>query len=209
MNRRKSRTITVVALIVLFVSGGNVFSQDMVFNSKKLNDGSYALTGTLIIHAPAEQVSALLEDFHHYSRWALKGLDGKDPVSAKHIGIFKDFKFSEKDRTIRLIYDINLFWPFGAKNRIFPLYIVSMQKKDNLLKSYTLTFTGSSPTIRSMFLKMALKKDPKGSKLTIGVTIKYSWLINPLMNEENYKESISGRIAILGNNIRDTVMRNQ
>lgn len=181
----------------------------MVFTSRKLNDGSYTLTGTLVIHAPVEKVSALLTDFHHYSRWALRGLDGNDPVSAGHIGIFKDFRYSEKDRTILLIYDINLFWPFGAKNRIFPLYIVSLQKKDNLLNSYTLTFTGSSPTIRSMFLRMALKKDAKGSKLTIGVTIKYSWLINPLMNEDVYKESISGRIAILGNNIRDTVMRNQ
>ena len=208
MNEMIRRKSAIVALILLFISEGTVFSQEMIFKSRKLDDGSYALTGTLTIPAPVEKVSALLTDFHHYSRWALKGLDGNDPVSAKHIGIFRDFRYSEKDRTILLIYDINLFWPFGAKNKKFPLYIVSMQKKDNLLQSYTLTFTGSSPTIRSMFIRMGLKKDIKGSKLTIGVTIKYSWLINPLMNKENYKESISGRIAILGNNIRDAVMGN-
>ena len=100
-----------------------------------------------------------------------------------------------------------MFWPFGAKNREFPLYIVSLQTKDSILQSYTLTFIGSSPTIRSMFIKISLKSIPEGSRLTIGITIKYSWIINPLMNEEVFKKSISGRIEILADNIRDTVMR--
>ncbi len=207
MTGNKDRIVIIAVLVLLAAFPGRIFSQEMDFQSKKLQDGSYALTGTLTLPAPVEKVSKLLADFHHYSRWALKGLDGKDPVSAEHIGIFRDFRYNEKDRTIILIYDINLFWPFGAKNKKFPLYIVSLQTKDNILQSYTLTFTGSSPTIRSMFLKMSLKSVHGGSQITIGVTIKYSWLINPLMNEETYKESISGRISILGNNIRDMVMK--
>ena len=172
MTGKESRIILPIFIILLSSFPGRIFSQNMVFQSKRLQDGSYSLTGTLTVPAPAVKVSRLLKDFHHYSRWALKGLDGKDPVSAQHIGIFRDFRYSEKNRTIILIYDINLFWPFGARNKEFPLYVTSLRTKDNILESYTLTFIGSSTTIRSMILEISLESVPEGSLITIGVTIK-------------------------------------
>ncbi len=180
----------------------------MVFQAGKLPDGSYTTTGKLTVHVPVEKLSALLSDFSHYSRWALKGLDGNDPVSSRHIGIFKDVVFNESKREVTLIYDVHLFWPFGSKNNRFPLYIVSMQFENNLLKSYTLTFNGSSPTIKAFSIKVSLFGEGRETRLLITCTIKYTWLINPLMNVAGYKKSISGRIGILADNIQETVLNN-
>lgn len=180
----------------------------MVFKAEKLPDGSYTTTGRLTVPVPVEKLSALLSDFSHYSRWALKGLDGNDPVSRSHIGIFKDVVFNNRKKEVILIYDVRLFWPFGSKNNRFPLSIVSMQYENNLLKSYTLTFNGSSPTIKAFSVKVSLFGEGQETRLLVTCTIKFTWIVSPLMNVDNYKKSISGRIGVLADNIQETVLNN-
>jgi len=180
----------------------------MVFQARKLPDGSYTTTGKLTVPFPVEKLSALLSDFSHYSRWALKGLDGNDPVSSSNIGIFKDVEFNKSKREVVLIYDVRLFWPFGSKNNRFPLSIVSLQFENNILKSYTLLFNGSSPTIKAFSIKVSLLGEVQKTRVLITCTIKYTWFINPLMNVDGFKKSISSRVGVLADNIQETLLNN-
>lgn len=192
-------------IFILFIPITSVSSLESLFKAQRLSDGSYFTTGTVILSITPDRVSAVLEDFAHYYRWALKGLDGKDPVSRKHMGIFKNVIFREKARQIVLIYDVNLIWPFGSKNNEFPLNIISMKYRNGHLKSYTLTFTESGPTIKSMLITLSIDGNHGSSILKINCTTDFTWLVDTVINTRIYKKSIADRIIQLANNIEKAV----
>lgn len=187
--------------ICFYVSLTSVSAWNSVFYAKRLPNGSYYTRGIVPVALPAAETAAVFADFGHYSRWALKGLDGKDPVSRKHIGIFKRIVYDREKQKVILIYDINLIWPFGSKDNEFPLDIGSLRYEKDRLKSFTLSFTESGPTIKSMHVKISIIGGKDSSALDISCTIDFTWLIDPIMNVKKYKNSISGRIMILVKNI--------
>ncbi len=197
----KYQKMVLIFILLLFISIEGISAQNSIFYAKRLPEGQYYTRGIVPLSLPPAKVSAILSDFAHYSRWALKGLDGKDPVSRKHIGIFKNVVYRKKEHKVILIYDINLFWPFGSKNNEFPLDIVSMKYEHNRLKSYTLSYTKPGPTINSMLIKVSIIDREKLSAIDISCTTDFTWLIDPIMSVKQYKKSIGGRIMILGKNI--------
>ncbi len=199
--RMKYQKMVLSFVILLFVSITGVSAQNSIFYAKRLPDGRYYTRGVVPLSLLPAKASAILLDFAHYSRWALKGLDGKDPVSRKHIGIFKNVVYRKKEHKVILIYDINLFWPFGSKNNEFPLDIVSMEYEHNRLKSYTLYYSESGPTIKSMLIKVSILDRGNYSAMDISCTTDFTWIIDPIMSVKEYKKSIGGRIMLLGKNI--------
>ena len=197
----KYQRMVLAFVVLLFVSIAGVSAQNSIFYAKRLPDGRYYTRGVVPLSLPPAKTSAILLDFAHYSRWALKGLDGKDPVSRKHIGIFKNVVYKKEEHKVILIYDINLFWPFGSTNNEFPLDIISMEYEHNRLKSYTLSYSKPGPTINSMFIKVSIIDKENYSAIAISCTTDFTWLIDPIMSVKQYKKSIGGRIMILGKNI--------
>ncbi len=197
----RMKKIILIFTVSLFIPMPGIWAQNSPFYAKRLPDGRYFTRGVVPLSLPPAKVSAILADFSHYSRWALKGLDGKDPVSRKHIGIFKKVVYKKQERKVILIYDINLIWPFGSKNNEFPLDIVAMTYEHGRLKSYTLSYTKSGPTINSMRITLTILDRKDSSAIDISCTTDFTWLIDPFMNVAQYKVSIGGRIMLLGKNI--------
>ena len=79
----------------------------------KLEDGWLA-TGEVSVIGWETEARRLLFDFGGYDVWALDGMDGEDPESAKEWVHFKHFEFRAPDR-LDLIFDLNRPWPMNQK----------------------------------------------------------------------------------------------
>ena len=162
----------------------------------------YITTGNINLSLTTDTVIELIKNCSEYNTWALKGLDGKDAVSKDFVGILAGVDYFQETDSIEVIYDVNLFPPFGSKNNRMKFEIIQSEEKDNFLNIFQLI--KGSILLKEASLSLYLEKtDSPNCVLHYTANAKFSWLLNIFLNVDNYRRNIEWRIIQLLSNMNN------
>jgi hypothetical protein len=162
----------------------------------------YITSGVVSLDISIKEITEVLTDFDGYKRWALKGIDGKDPRSAKYNLILSDIVFEEKYKKFILIFDVNLFWPFSSKgNRIY-FDVHQRMSSTGLLQSIEFVLSERTILVPWASLSLTIYGNGDESKIHFMSRIKMAWYIDMFFSLKLYKYNIERRILTLIRNLR-------
>ncbi len=170
-------------------------------------DHSYITSGNIMLSAGNEQLIRLIEDYTDYNLWALRGLDGNDPVSENFIGILSGIEYFPEINSIAVIYNVNLIPPFGSKgNRMFFLIKRSGGHDESFFRNLFVLDSGSI-VVKEASLELSLEEIKKNrSMLHYKARVKFSWLVDLFFDLDLYRKNIEWRIRQLVSNMDDYII---
>lgn len=193
------RIPTALAVIVVLLLGQTVYSVD----TRTYREGrAFVTEGTLdnVLWYPyGKQV---ISDFACYDNWALKGLDGKDPISANYWEQFVSFAYNEPGR-MTLVYNINMPWPFGSKNNKLQFRVDDSRLDQDIL---TMTVLDKPLGIESASFIICAEDSPThpGSKIVrFKTALTFAWFIERFLNVQGYTEHMQTVMSLLACNLEE------
>lgn len=142
----------------------------------------------------------IISDFPHYRDWAVRWMDGKDPVSKDFWALFTDFVYEAPDN-MTLIYDVNLGWPLGSKGNKAKFSIDSTGAKAGI---YRFILAKRPVGVERAELLVAGERAPGGiSRFYFRLEIKFEWLFDKLINMEAYSKDMGWRLNRMIENLRE------
>jgi hypothetical protein len=157
-------------------------------------DHYYVTSGTAELSVSFLRASAVLSDFSGYTHWAFRGLDGKDEISKKYIGLLKHIVYRPVEQVFSVIYDVNLRWPFGSRDNVLRFVLSHAAYRGNLLRSMILALEEETVALRDASLNFQIEPRGEGSFITATVRVKFTWLIDLFFDIESYRKSVEWRI---------------
>jgi hypothetical protein len=198
MNRIKKWLILPFAVLSGFAAFPSVVA------STTMEGGVYVTEGWVDSQALKSGNWKAIYDFPSYQSWALKGLDGKDPVSSQYIGIFSDIAYTRTD-TMTLGFDLNLPWPLGSKGHMtdFNVKRIKTEGRDKVV------FSLIKPNLATKSVRMELFPEEISGKgqMRFKLAIKFTWLLNPFFSLSDYKDSVEWRIVRVVSNFEEYCAR--
>jgi hypothetical protein len=191
MNYRKW-CISIILLIV-----GIYSAHASIEAATRKEKGLYITEGYIDLPEGEGEGWRVLRDFPGYDSWALRGLDGKDPVSAKYLGLFSSLVYSGPGM-MTLGFDVNLPWPFGSKGNKTEFRVRNEESPD----SGRLVFCLAKPNFATKSVDLEIFGEEKASpgRLRYRLSIRFSWFLEPFFSLQGYKEGVEWRIhKVVGN----------
>ena len=156
-------------------------------------DGAYRSVGTMTLPFPAPAVAAKMVDFPGYDRWAPRGQDGRDPVSAAYIGQLTGVRAGEG--FLDLICRINLFWPLGSSGQVVALALSQPPGAAGTLQRVRFTLKSPSlivPVFDGDFI--LTEPRPGESHIVLDCRMKLAWFLRPFFPLEAYRVHVVKRL---------------
>ncbi|MFA6508432.1 MAG: hypothetical protein WCT14_20200 [Treponemataceae bacterium] len=144
----------------------------------------------------------VLTDYANYNNWALKGLDGKDPVSEKYWEQFVGFTY-EKPLMMTLIYNLNLPWPFGSKNNRMHFQIDESRLDCGVLK---MTLVDKPMGLENAAFFICAEDSPTAPGARIirfKTALTFSWFIEAILDVRGYNSHMRTIMALLAGNLEE------
>ncbi|MBN2443030.1 MAG: hypothetical protein JXJ04_16850, partial [Spirochaetales bacterium] len=184
--------LLLIPYFIYAVNAETVYDRDQYYNT----------SGMASIDLSLKELTEVLTDFNGYRNWALKGIDGKDPRSKKFNLILSDVDYLEEAGKFILIFDINLFWPFGSKGNKVYFDIIYHYSPAGTLR--TIEFDLSNPTILvpSANLSLELYDHGSESKIYFKSKIKLAWFFDMFFSLKAFKRNFEVRIVNIIRNLR-------
>jgi hypothetical protein len=198
MHRRK----WVFFLLALLFLGLHAFAS--VTAATRKEKGIYITEGYIDLPDGGGDRWEVLRDFPGYDSWALKGLDGKDPISAKYLGLFSSLVYSGPGM-MTLGFDVNLPWPFGSKGNKTEFRVRNEESQD----SGRLVFSLAKPNFATKTVDLEIFDDEKAGpgRLRYRLSIRFSWFLEPFFSLQGYREGVEWRILKVVGNFEEYVVQ--
>jgi len=160
-------------------------------------DGVYVSKGYIDVKQNSARVGETLAGLGRYNEWALKGLDGSDPISAKYIGLITDVEPCGGNRVL-VRYDIVLPWPLGSMENqaYFTMATGSIPG--------SMRFVSESKTLAYDWASFSFEPSPTaggGTRVDFFLEMKFAWFIDPFLTEALYQEGIGWRAGRVAKNL--------
>ncbi|MEW5817517.1 MAG: hypothetical protein AB1798_19230, partial [Spirochaetota bacterium] len=137
----------------------------------------YVTEGNLNLPIPIDLLSDIVGDFNSYQKWALKGLDGSDPVSKEFIFLFKDIQFIPSTGFFEFFYNVNLPWPFASSGNIIRFQVQNNQydpqTKERVIR---LMMNDTSLFVKDVSINFELKNNSGHSSIDYSFKVKFTWI---------------------------------
>lgn len=157
------------------------------------DDGYYITHGSVSVPVPVFLANRIISDYRHYNRWALKGMDGRDPISKKFIGLLKDVRFIPPN-TLEVYYDVNLPWPFGMKDKSVRFAIDSSIYSGRDYIKMAFTMDQEAAALEDSYLEFEVVGNEERSEILFSFGLKFTPLVNLFFSLPSYKKNIEWRI---------------
>ncbi len=192
----------VCIMVCFFLFPSRPSAQDKI--ETVLKNQLYVTRGFLSLPIAFSALREILDDYSTYREWALEGMDGKDPVSKKFIGIFSDIIYLPEQHFFEVVFDVNLPWPFGSKgNKI--QFKIKEEQNDEKAKRMTLVMATTSFAVEHASLSFEAYGLSGGSVLIFTARLKFSSLIGLFFNIDSYKKNVEWRIGRMVKNLKKRV----
>jgi hypothetical protein len=175
--------------LVLVLAGFTLSAGENIHTTKE--NGAFITEGWIDSGSWTDEAWDELRDFSNYEAWAFTGLDGKDPVSARYIGLLTHLKYTAPDIMV-IVYDVNLPWPFGSKDNEarFTVRHFEADGREHIL------FEMEKPSIatESVTLEMTMDSGNMSERVEYRASIRFTWLIDSFFSLPRYRRNIEQRI---------------
>jgi hypothetical protein len=164
------------------------------------NGQGFITEGTLDAGDWYQQGLANISDYANYNQWALRNLDGNDPISALHWEHFQAFQFEAPDIMI-ILYKLNLPWPFGSSNNRARFKIDESQLINNHL---FMTLIDRPPGLEAAILELFAKETEPGSgimKVHFKMVLNFDWFIAGLIESNSFFAHLNYVVSTLALNL--------
>ena len=189
------------AAVFCLASAGGAFGIDINMDTYRDDEGYYVSDGSLDFRQSFTTVQSVLLDFERYNVWATRGQDGKDPASAKFTGFLTGVGYDRPADVLSIIYDVNLFWPFGSKdnNARFKIDIArSPAAGQDRRCSIGFRFMDWSIAFENALLNFTLLEKPdRGCRLDFQLKVKLAWFLLPFFPIDSYKKHVANRVVLM------------
>ncbi|MBN2534673.1 MAG: hypothetical protein JXB88_17445 [Spirochaetales bacterium] len=162
----------------------------------------YNTTGNVIFNLSCKELTDILTNYDGYRNWALKGIDGKDSRSRKFIAILTDIIYRQESQKFILVFDVNLFWPFGSKGNNIYFDIRKEYTSTGLLKSIEFELSEPAFLVPRAVLSLQLYEHSIGSRIYFKSRIKLAWFIDLFYTLKGFKKNFEVRIVNIMRNIK-------
>lgn len=191
----RDKRLSLVFLIFLDIT---ILFPSSVFSLEGLktyynDDGYYITEGSVVVPVPVFLANRIISDYRHYNRWALKGMDGRDPISKEFIGILKDVRYLHPE-TLEVYYDVNLPWPFGMKDKSVRFAIDSSIYSGMDYIKMSFTMDQEAAALENSSLQFEVVGNERESEILFTFGLKFTPLVNLFFSLPSYKKNIEWRI---------------
>jgi hypothetical protein len=205
MKENPRHFLSTLALLVCF--GLPAFGIDLSMQTRSDAQGYYLSQGSLDFPQSFTSVQTVLLNFEKYREWATRGQDGRDPVSAKFTGILTKVNYDKAAEVLTIVYDVNLFWPFGSKDNP-ARFKIDAKPSPGGAGDYRCTiglhFMDWSIAFEDASLGFSLtEKTDKTSRLDFSMKVKLAWFLMPFFPIEAYKLHVEKRVLLMLGSLSD------
>ena len=182
---------------MFFVFLAPLWGQDL-YTTHGRQDRFYVTEGWIDAQGWSARAAKVLGDFKSYRQWGLKGLDGKDPLSAKYWVQLTDY-LNPQPSVLEVVYDVRI----GG--------FLNVPK--NTLR-FNITRMGDSG------VALVMEKPPLGledarvniqvvdDRVVFHTQLRFWGVIDGMMDVGKYRQSMECRLTNLAENLRDLLTEN-
>ena len=163
---------------------------------------AYVTEGSLDNVLWYESGKSVLTDYSGYDNWALKGLDGKDPVSAKYWEQFVCFNYQNPE-ILTLTYNINLPWPFGSKNNKLRMKVDESRLDDGILKMTLMDRQFGVDECVFYICAENSSKHPGTRIIRFKLALTFGWFIEKILDVNGYNGHMQSVMSMLAGNLEE------
>jgi hypothetical protein len=171
---------------------------DPIISTRKTRN-VYVAEGYIDVESELGSVSKALTDLGGYRSWLLQGLDGKDPISSKYIGLFTGLRWNGAD-LLEIVYDVALPWPLGSKDNVARFVAKADRSKESM------DFVSEASTIAYDRIELRFEAARLGEKWTrIGFTFEMqsAWYLVPFVSLKAFADGTGSRVIRIMRNLAE------
>jgi hypothetical protein len=198
-------TVRIICLIIL---AGLINFAALAQTVVTHKEGLFLVTqGAIVPGNWFEKGRQTLFDLSKYQAWALKGLDGRDPVSAGYWENFKSIALLAT-KQLAVMYDLNLGWPFGSKNNRLLLDVDDAALAQGRI---SLRLAEKGVIVEELWLELRTElnqTDPSQNSLQFRLGIHFAGIIEPFIDRAKYDAHVNNLVKTLVHDLTEYCQSN-
>ncbi len=147
-----------------------------------------------------ERGLAAMSDYPNYNNWGLRGIDGKDPVSAKYWEHFQNYEYIAPDKMV-IHLSLSLPWPIGTISMLLKFKIDdSNLRRDLLLMNMIEPPFGVEKASLSLAARDSVK-DAGAKDIQFRISLRLAPLIEALLSVESLGAHMREVVGAISGNL--------
>ena len=164
----------------------------------------YRTIGIIDTSADFEVVGEVLTDFESYRKWAVRGLDGREPGSEDLIGLLTDTMYTDELDELTIMYDVRLPWPLGSEGNRAEFTVTDLSRNPTSV-SFDLVMKKTSALLKDASLQVNIYPEAEGCRIEATALVRFTFLLNLFFDLPGYKKTIEWRIVRVMTNMEDYI----
>jgi len=193
-----------MSLIILLLFSSYIYADSAVVAQHTVitKSGVFLSRGSIVASQPMKRVSEVIEAQGTWGQWITQGLDGKDPVSAKFIGLLTGISWDESRSLFGLEFGVNLPWPIGSSGNWIYFDSCLSQNLGSCPDELKLTLEKPGLFINDVVFTLTLEElSETQTRVSFELAADFVWFLRPFITLDEYSHDMNIRLVRIMQNL--------